>query len=534
MPPRALNEAIIDDAPAIVDDAPATVVETTYPVDNDLPDAATGFGGETSPMLLPLIALVCVIVVALVCWRLYKLSELKYYEELEAANAERERLEEEAAARLEQRRAQIEEERRRALQEVWNEKGLTAEAQKREMAKRDAADQARYQARNAAKERKAAQKAAEKAEAAALEAIRRSAIEGGMIEDGHGGWMYPKGDPRAAGGVPLACKGSVPGQGKMASIGQRMGISSLRSKQGQQARQQQQLLAMDPRLALIDAEQAAAEAEAEAAYRAELQAAAIEGAKAQERAAKLQVTTHTHTHSQYTAHTAHGHGHGHGHGTRHGIATLRSLSTLSHTDCALMHARECALTMCVRCCRVQAKVAAQRLIEYREKREAEDAANVMLDEQVSEEMMRFREIKAPVPKIFDSPPKPAVSQAAVGGGGGGGGSSTTIFQPAINPQRTGAPLRQAWLPSAGWKSKEAIRAETEQVHTSPRPTSSPPKGPIAKHENATEWVKSWRQTWHLSNRGSSPRSKMLVPTTPKAGAEPSPNKYRELINKYSC
>ena len=32
---------------------------------------------------------------------------------------------------------------------------------------------------------------------------------------------------------------------------------------------------------------------------------------------------------------------------------------------------------------VQAKVAAQRLVEYREKREAEEAANAMLDEQVS-------------------------------------------------------------------------------------------------------------------------------------------------------
>ena len=181
-------------------------------------------------------------------------------------------------------------------------------------------------------------------------------------------------------------------------------------------------------------------------------------------------------------------------------------------------------------------MAAQRLIDYREKMEAEEAANAMLAEQVSEEMMRFREIKAPVPKIFDSPPKPAISQAIVGGGGSGAGDSTTIFQPAsVNTQRTGASLRQAWLPSAGWKSKEAIRAETEQARTSPRPTSGPPapKGPVAKHENATEWVKSWRQTWHLSNRGSSPRSKMLGSTTPKAGAEPSPNKYRELVNTYS-
>lgn len=401
-------------------------------------------------LLLVLLLLLLVLPMAYYVWHRRREELAKRYEDLEAAQRERHRLADEAAARLAERRAQIEDERRRALQEAWKDMGLSNETQARELAKREAAEQARFKARSAAAERKARDAELKAAQTAAWKAQLAASH---MVEDGNGGFVYSYEADQANGGSapPLGVDRGAAGNKQAQARG------------GQSADQ----AAMAARVAQIEAAQAAAEAHAEAAYREELQAAAVSRADQAERTGKL-----------------------------------------------------------------QARLAAQRLKEYRAKQEAEEAAaNSFLlfdDGQGAEMHMMFkhREIKAPTPTLLELRSTPP----------------TLHFQPATSPQRAGGVTRKGWLPSAGWKTKEAIKAESEQSagrltgRASPRPSVLP----IAKPESASDWLRSW-----FSNRGAgaggSPRGGMkaavVVAGEGSSGANDppaSPNKYRELVNKYSC
>ena len=405
---------------------------------------------QTPRAVLPLMLTLTLAVVALLlflayyAWRRQQDELAKYYEDLEAAQRERTRLADEAAARLAERRAQIEEERRAALQLAWSEMGVSTETQKRELAKREAAEQARSKARNLAKERKAKEAELRAAQQAAW---KSQLAASNMVDDGNGGFVYSYED--ASGGE----KHSPETGNGMTGKGQQLARTIRAKAQLQSNSSHDADAAMAARIAQIEAAQAAAQAEAEAAYREEMQAAALSRAAQAEQAGKL-----------------------------------------------------------------QARMAAQRLKDYRTKQDAEEAAAnaLLLDEQRTEEMIKHRDIKAHTPTLSELRATPPALH----------------FQPAASPQRLGTASRKQWLPSAGWKTKEAIKAESEQGgHVSPRPRPVP----IAKAESASEWLRSW-----FSNRGSSPSARKT--TAALAGgdhggdvtAAASPNKYRELVNKYSC
>lgn len=457
----------------------ATVPEPALPL--PAPDAPVEIPAEVNDAssgssLLPLVVMIAALLLlvgSLAHWWHQRQEALaKHYEDLEAAEAERTRLAEEAAARLAERRAQIEEERRAALREVWKEVKISPEAQQRELAKREAAEQARYKARNHAKERKAQE---DELRAAQQAAWRAQLATSHMVEDGKGGFLYTYEEDVAGGEVGLPLEGGGTG---ITSRGQQLA----RRLQAQQpkangttsghAGSPQRMAALVPRsseeatllarIKKIEEAQAAAEAEAEAAYREELKQSALSRAAQAERASKL-----------------------------------------------------------------QARMAAQRLKQYREKQEAEEAANnaMLIDEERAEEMHKYRDIKAPTPTLTELRAAPVELH----------------FEPAPSPQRRlGSPSRKGWLPSAGWKTKEAIKAQSEMERTGARASPRPRSVPIPKPESASDWLRSW-----LSNRStSSPRvnnntSKSASPPALTmsgggAGAVSPPNKYRELVNKYSC
>lgn len=131
--------------------------------------------------------------------------------------------------------------------------------------------------------------------------------------------------------------------------------------------------------------------------------------------------------------------------------------------------------------KLQAKMAAQRLKEYRERQEAEEAANSLIGQR-SEEVSQHCDIKPPLPEgIFE----PVLGEERPQGVSRWGGSS------GLSPsaQRT-SPRRRMWLPSTGWKSDRE-------------------GGESAKHW-AQSWVRSDASPLSLSGRGGG--SALSTPT----------------------